>query len=160
MIFKLNLRDAITSLDASSAIVTRIIPAAFIASKITGPTSALWLDIDPNSYEGRFVSIDEVRQSADFHNICTRSFASLVLVQALVNAHHCYVDTHFSFNLSIKMRRKKRSILRGFKKRRTNFHETDLFSMLEYNAVEFDGFVIRRAVGREADIRNGRTLLT
>ena len=103
----MNVRDAITSLDASSAIVTRIIPAAFIASKITGPTSALWLDIDPNSYEGRFVSIDEVRQSADFHNICTRSFASLVLVQALVNAHHCDVDAHFSFDLSIKMRGKK-----------------------------------------------------
>jgi hypothetical protein len=59
--FKINLRDSITAFDASPTIVARIIPAAFISSEITGTASALWLDIDPNSYEGRFVSIDEVR---------------------------------------------------------------------------------------------------
>jgi hypothetical protein len=80
--------------------VAWIIATAFIASEITGTTSALWLDIDPHAYEGRFVGIDQVRQSADFHNICTRSFAGLILLQALVNAHHCDVDAHFSFDLT------------------------------------------------------------
>lgn len=38
--------------------------------------------------------------------------------------------------------------------------ETDLFSVLEHNAIEFDWFIKRRAVSRETNVSNRRTLLT
>ena len=41
-----------------------------------------------------------------------------------------------------------------------NVKMSDLFAVLEYNSVEFDGFVVRRSVGGEADVGDWRTLLS
>jgi hypothetical protein len=120
---KINVRD-ITAFDASSAIVAWIIQAAFIASEITGTTSALWLDIDPHAYEGRFVGTDQVRQSADFHNICARSFAGLILLQALV-------DDHFSFDLTERGETERPISKKVFFFSNKKDDDTNLFSMLE-----------------------------
>ena len=75
----MNVRDAVAAFDATSAIVTRVVSAAFLASKVTSTASAFRLYIDPDSHQSRFVGVDQVRQSADFHDVGAGSLASLVL---------------------------------------------------------------------------------
>lgn len=88
-----------TSFYTSSAVVARIGTARFLATEIARTASAFRLDVDPNADQRRFVGIDQVRQSAHFHDVGARSFAGKILYQALVDADHGDVDANFSLNL-------------------------------------------------------------
>lgn len=97
-----------TSLYTSAAIVTRIGAARLLATEITRTTSALRLDIDPYADQRRFVGIDQVGQSAHFHDVGARSFTGKVLYQTLVDADHGDVDPNLSFNLNQRQDAKTR----------------------------------------------------
>ena len=88
-----------SSLDAASAVVTRIGAAGFLVTEIAGAARALGLGVDAHADQRRFIGVDQIGKSADLHDVGARAGTGKVLDQALVDAHHGDVDAHLGFDL-------------------------------------------------------------
>lgn len=79
--------------------MTRCVPAGLRFAEVPGPTGAFSHHFDPNTDQSCAVGIHHVGKIGDLQVVGAGALAVEILVQALVYANHCNVDTDLFLDL-------------------------------------------------------------